>query len=267
MRSHYFWPITLILLGVLLLLDNLGILPGGAWGWIWPIVLIWLGLSLLLGRRGRARFELVEDSLPLDGATSARMKLRHGAGRLVVRAGAAPALLFAGTFGGGVDKHVDRSGDLLDVVLQAAAQDWTRWMGPWNWGGQPGGLNWTLGLNPTIPLELTLETGASESALDLSALRVTDLAIKTGASSTEVTLPAQAGQMRAKIESGAASVRVSVPSGVAARIRGHMGVGELDVDQGRFPRRSDGYESDDFETAANRVELEIQGGVGQVSVR
>lgn len=267
MRSRYFWPITLILLGVLLLLGNLGLLPGSTWGWIWPLVLIWLGLSLLLGRRGSARFEAAEDSLPLDGATSARITLRHGAGRLTVGAGGDPALLFAGTFGGGVDKRVDRSGDLLDVVLQAAARDWTRWMGPLNWRGQSGGLNWALGLNPTIPLTLTVETGASEGGLDLSALRVTDLAIKTGASSTEVTLPAQAGQMRARIESGAASVRVSVPSGVAARIGGHMGVGALDVDQGRFPWRGDVYESDDFQTAANRVELEIKGGVGQISVR
>jgi hypothetical protein len=57
-----------------------------------------------------------------------------------------------------------------------------------------------------------------------------------------------------------------VPPGVAARIRGSMGVGTLSVDQSRFPRRDGGYESADFETAVNRVELDVEGGVGSVEV-
>jgi hypothetical protein len=79
-------------------------------------------------------------------------------------------------------------------------------------------------------------------------------------------LPARAGWTRARIQSGAASVHVTVPAGVAARIRGAIGVGALDVDPGRFPRRDGGHESPDFETATNRVELDVEGGVGSVTV-
>jgi hypothetical protein len=114
---------------------------------------------------------------------------------------------------------------------------------------------------------LALEVGASENRLDLAALRVTDLSIKTGASSTTLTLPAQAGHTRVQIESGAASIRAEIPPGVAARIRGTMGVGTLNVDTTRFPRRGGEYVSDDFETAANRVDLTVEGGVGSVDVR
>ncbi|MBI3360239.1 MAG: hypothetical protein HY023_03930 [Chloroflexi bacterium] len=96
---------------------------------------------------------------------------------------------------------------------------------------------------------------------------MTDLALKTGASATDITLPAQAGFTRVRIAAGAAAVRVKVPDGVAARIRGRMGLGALNVDQSRFSRRDGTYESSGFESATNRAELEIDGGVGEVSVR
>ncbi len=269
MNGRYFWPVALIVFGVLLLLDNLGILPGSAWNWLWPLLLIWIGASILLrgqGRGGGTSLETSEDSLPLDGATEARLTLRHGAGRLDVHAGDTPALLYKGQFAGGVVRDVQRSGPRLDVTLRPQDRDWTEWMWPGNWGGREG-LTWSLGLSRDVPVALTLETGASETRLDLTDLRVTDLTIKTGASATEATLPAAGGHMRARVESGAASVKLHVPQGVAARIRGQVGVGALNVDEARFPRRGGGFESDGFETAANRVDLEVQSGVGEVSVR
>jgi hypothetical protein len=266
MNSRTFWPFVLIVAGILFLLDNLGVLPGNAWGWIWPLVLVGVGLNLLLGRRPAAP-ETAEGSLPLAGATSARLTVRHGAGRLEARAGAPAGMLLAGTFGGGLRQQAQRQGNELDVTLQAGDQDWTDWLWPWNWGGPHTRRDWNLALSPEIPLRLSFDTGASESRLDLSELRVTELRINTGASSTEVTLPAQAGHTRARITAGAAAVKVSVPGGVAARIRGHMGAGALNIDPARFPRRGNVYESDGFEAAANRVELEVEGGAGEISVR
>jgi len=128
-------------------------------------------------------------------------------------------------------------------------------------------LDWNVGLNPDIPLDLVFETGASKSRIDLSALKVTELTIRTGASSTELVLPEKAGHTRARISSGAASVEVRVPVGTAARIRGTMGLGSLNVDGQRFPRKDSVYESDGFAAAENTVELDIEGGVGSVSVR
>ena len=59
---------------------------------------------------------------------------------------------------------------------------------------------------------------------------------------------------------------ITVPEGVAAVIHGQVSVGSLDVDRRRFPQRGAGYQSDDYEGAANRVELDIDGGVGSVRV-
>lgn len=261
--SRLFWPLILITFGALFLLDNFNLLPGSAWSWLWPIVLMALGLSLLL-RRG-AGPEPVEDSASLDGAASARLTFKHGAGTLVVRSGAGPDELFHGEFGGGIDKRFDRQGDHVEVTLQAREQDWAQWMLPWNWAGGRG-LAWNVRLSPAPRLALVCETGASDTQLDLSDLRVSELIIKTGASSTRVTLPAQAGATTVRISSGAASVNLAVPPGVAARIRGSVGVGSLDVDQRRFPRSAAGYESPDFETAVNRAEIHVDSGVGSVTI-
>jgi hypothetical protein len=46
-----------------------------------------------------------------------------------------------------------------------------------------------------------------------------------------------------------------------------MGLGSIQVDESRFPRMGDGYQSTDYATAENRVDLDIQGGVGSVHVR
>jgi hypothetical protein len=268
MRSNTFWPIMLILAGVLLLLSNLGLLPGNAWDWIWPVFLILLGVNILFRWRGVASFPALLDSQPLEGAGSARLTLRHGAGRLSVGAGDDPDLLYSGVFGGGVDKQITHSGDRLEATLRPRPHDWMAWRGawPWNWGLRSG-LVWEISLNPAIPLALALESGASENELDFSGLRLTEITLKTGASATRLTLPARAGVTRARIESGVASVDVRVPEGVTARIHGVMGLGALAVDQSRFPKRDGGYESPDFISAPNRVELEVQGGVGSVSVK
>ena len=59
---------------------------------------------------------------------------------------------------------------------------------------------------------------------------------------------------------------MNVPAGVAARIRSRMALGSSDVDEARFPRTSNGYESPDFATATNRVDIDVQGGVGSVRI-
>jgi hypothetical protein len=115
-------------------------------------------------------------------------------------------------------------------------------------------------------LYLELETGANEARIDLSELLVTDLRLGSGASSTQITMPANAGSTRAKISTGAASVKVRIPQGVAARIQARGGLASILVDSARFPRSSGIYESSDYAAATNKIDLDIETGVGSVEV-
>ena len=260
------WGIILVLVGAGLLLRTLGIITFEVWGLVPALLLVAVGLLILWGvLAGPQSVATEENSIPLEGAGQARIIVEHGAGRLTVGAGSRPDELLAGSFGGGLDVQARRDGDTLDVRMRPSAQNWPMAF-PWHWG--PGrGLEWTFNLNRDVPLTLELRTGAGESRLDLSELRVTELTLRTGASATDVTLPANAGNTRVECEAGVASVTLRVPSGVAARIRAEAGMGSVTVDRARFPRAGGYYQSPDFEQAVNKVEIRATMGLGAIAVR
>jgi hypothetical protein len=263
-KGGLFWGVILLIIGLLLLLSNLGIIAVDVWGTIWVVVLIALGLSILLSVVvGPSAAEGESVTIPLEGASSARVRVRHGAGRLRVGGKTAPDALVEGTFTNGLDYRAQRTGEGLNVEISPHRFPFS--IAPWNWGRE--GLGWTFSLNGTIPLSLTFETGASDTRLDLSELHVTDLRLQTGASSVHLTLPAYAGHARAHIEAGAASVSIRVPPGVAAQVQFAGGLASADVDQNRFPRTAGAYRSPDYDTAQNKVDIVVKAGVGSLDIR
>jgi hypothetical protein len=267
-RGSLFWGSILILIGVLLLLDNLNIIPS-FWKLFWPLLLIALGLWLVLKTTSRRRgfTEMQQASIALGDAQRARVRVDFGAGRLSIHSGAHSGELVIGTFGGGLDYHARREGDLLDVEMSMPKHAFPRFFLPWTWWDSQGAFHWSFSLNREIPIVLELKTGASETCLDLSELRITELRLKTGASSTRLTLPAHAGHTRASIKAGAASLNIQIPSGVAARIRIDGSLAGVHVDTGRFPRVGNAYQSSDYETAANRADITAEIGAGSIDIR
>ncbi len=164
--------------------------------------------------------------------------------------------------GRGLDARVQRSGDVLQARLRPRdAFNWPGAIGPDRYS-----LDWTLALTPDVPLALDLQTGASDNHIDLTGLRVTDLRIECGASSTHVRLPSGSGHTRVDLHYGAASLELQVPEGVAARIRVRGALMGVAIDQRRFPRSGDEYQSPDFASATDRVEIDAEGGVGSIKV-
>lgn len=256
--SSLIWPVIVVAIGVLFLVDLAGLAEIDAFGLLsrwWPLLLIGLGVIVLIGAvwpRGRG----VEDQLSIsaDGLASGEVVLKFGAGRLDVGRGT-PGVLVEGTFEGGVRRRDLGPGR---VELEADITQVLPWMGQ--------RLHWRVGLGPDLPLTLRLEGGASKSVLELADLAVTSLEVKTGASDTRIVLPRSVERCEVRIEAGAAQVTIEVPEGVAVRIRSQMGLGSTNVDQGRFPRGADGWSSPDYETAAHRADVRISGGVGSVRV-
>lgn len=259
-RGRIFWGLVVLLVGILLLLDNLGYLPGiNIWGLIWPLFLIALGGWILWNYYSRGSRQVEHIAIPVEGAQQARIRFQHGAGRIDICAGTSQEALIEGDFGGGVDINNNQTGDELEIRLKMPGSIF-----PFDWSpGQT--LDWSVRLNREIQLVLSLETGASESHLDLSDLRVTELNLKSGASSTSVTLPSNAGLTKVDISSGAASLKVIVPQGVAARIRSSGGLSNVSVSD-RFPKTGSLYQSPDYESATNKADMDIELGVGSVSI-
>jgi hypothetical protein len=259
-----FWAVALIVVGVLLLLGALGVIPAGS-GLIWPLLVIAAGAWLIWAALSKpGKIAIQEASIPLGDAARAHVNIHHGAGRLNIASGAPAGQLATGRFGGGMDYRADRAGDLLEVRMRIPDQG-SRWANPWSWSS--GGLDWNMGLSSEVPLDLEMETGAGTIEVDLSGLRVTELHLKTGASSSKLVLPANAGYTKVEVEGGAASVSIRVPAGVAARIIGQGGASSMNVDRNRFPPTGERYQSADYETATNRVDIWSRMGAGSVAVR
>jgi hypothetical protein len=255
-----FWGLIFILLGVLFLLDSLGLLPWNVWVVFWPVTLILLGFTLLLGGFGRRRSMTTENlALQLKGFEEAEVAIHYGAGRLLIGGGAAPDELLNGVFGGGVEHQLGEEGERALVNLRLPASSY------WDWRGWPE-RTWDINLNADIPLDLILETGASESLVDLSNTQTKSIKLKTGASSNELLLPASAGRTKVEIEGGAGSITVQVPDGVAASIQGSVGAGAMTIDQAKFHRKGSVYRSLDYDQAANRVDIHVNFGAGEVRI-
>ncbi len=118
-----------------------------------------------------------------------------------------------------------------------------------------------------FPFRLKVEGGASHNTLDLRDLQVRDLEVGSGASQIRVTLPASAGSTKAHFGTGFAQLTINVPDGVAARIKSDSGLADIDVDEARFPRQDKEFESLDYVSALNRVEIRLETGMGSVKVR
>jgi hypothetical protein len=292
-------PVILIGVGIVFLLNNLGVLPWDVWGNIWrfwPVILVVVGLEVLFGRRfgggavalvaiglvvavvgGGAAFARVAPaevttrtfSSPTEGASQLTTTVNFGAGKLTVGAldatnAAAGEMRFTGT----EDQNPSQSYRVRNGTGELGYSvrgngNFTSWFSP-----QRAGTEMRVGLSPNLPMRLNLKTGAAESTIDLSKLKLTFLDIDTGASNTFVRLPEAAGVMQANVDGGAANITIEIPLGVAANIEFDGGLSSLHIDQTRFPSVGrDRYRSPDYDTAVNKVDLKIDLGAANATVR
>src|SRR5512138_3183856 len=186
-RGSFFWGGVLVLLGAVLMAQNLHLLPPNVdvWAIFWSLVLVALGVMMLLRNLG-PRSVLKEEAVrqPLGGARRASMRLHYGAGELRIDGSAAPDELYSGTFAGGLDHQERQNGDEITAELRIPSGSFPDFpiVVP---GDARQGFNWTIGVNPNIPLKLEIEAGASRNWFDLRELQVKELSLQTGASATD----------------------------------------------------------------------------------
>jgi hypothetical protein len=290
--------------GVLLLLNNLDMVPWTIWHdlWpYWPVLLVLLGLEAFLtgrvawgtlvmlivllpilgmvvsagsfGSHWRDATSASPDRLttslsqPLGETRAAAVDVEYGAGALQVSSLpedlAGSTLADAKVYGRGTVRFDDSSRTQPDQGrLRILQRDDDRGMesGHFDFG------RLDVRLTPSIPLDLRISSGVTDSTINLELLRVTDLRLETGASQTKIVLPAH-GETMARIEGGAAKLDVTVPPNVAARIILSDGPNAVTIDEQRFPRQDDEYRSVGFETATDRVTLRIDVGASRLVVQ
>jgi hypothetical protein len=303
-RRHYrgglVWPVILIGAGVVFLLNNLNLLSWGVWDTLfrlWPVLLIAIGLDILIGRRsiwgsvavailllaalgaavwlGRSGLEVPSwtgaevattetINQPLEGATAGDVEIGFGTGSLRITALPEGAGLIEGKVDLSQDERVSRdfrkSGETAYFVLRSNNARFHMMRDTW-----PSDKVWDLGLSRDVPLRLKISAGVGRVTIDLTQLDVTDFELEGGVGQATLTLPRR-GRLEAKVEGGVGEVTVLIPQGMAARIRVDGGLGGVNVSD-TYDRRDDEYTSPGYNSAVDRVDLRIDGGVGRITVR
>jgi len=289
--STAIWGTFLLFLGLVFLLQTTGVLSWDLWGTLWrfwPVVLVLGGAGILLrghsfwlvslvsvvvlgGCLGIALWQhgpmpssyMRSETLPLGNLESAEVSVDFTAGSLDIGSlstGSADLMEIDYEVRGGYTtldmdfREIEGAGELrLSTVHHKVGED--------------GGVDWRVYLTRSIPLSVIVHSAASDVDLNLRRLEVTRLMLDLDAGNCEVVLPSSAGVTSVGVDVNVANVEIIIPDDVAARIQIDGGLSLIEVDRGRFPQEGDYFQSPDFESAANRVEMVIECDIGRVVVK
>lgn len=289
-------PIILIGIGLVLLLNNLNVLGWEIWIALlrlWPLILVAIGLDMMVGRQsiwgslvvaflfiGMVAFGIYylgisptldsgqpltteQVSQSLESATRAQIELNPGVGGLQLAATKGVSTdLIVGTISLDRNQRVTRDFRMIGDVAQYSLRESS---GGFNlFFPVRSGRGWNLQLSRQVPIALTIKNGIGDATIDLRDVTLSDLKMNGGIGNTAITLSAK-GNYSAKVDGGIGNLNLNIPQGVAARIRTNQGIGNLSISN-QFPRQGDLYVSAGFDTAQDRVDLNVSGGIGNVNV-
>jgi hypothetical protein len=263
-RNNLFWGLFLIVIGSLFLVNTLGIFSFNVWELVWPGFLIALGVwTIWATRPGQAKADMEAIAIPLDeGVSRAQVLVRYGGGRIRLGGTSQAGTLVSGSFSGGLNIDNRKAGDRQKLELRAPSTISPVVFMPWAWGPR----DWDFSLGAGIPLSLEVASGGSDAQLVLTDLQLTELSLETGASTIDVYLPVAAGHTQVKVNGGVMTVNIQVPEAVSARIKITGALKSTSIDTDRFPRSGGMYASENYDTAENRADIEVEMGVGTVHI-
>lgn len=233
-------------------------------------------------------------SEPLNGAKTAKFEINSGVGHLTIdRITSGEQVLASGGL-----QYLEKQGipirtlDLSDgratLKLKGRETARTGFHFPWAacWGGA---YEWQIHLNPRVSSDITAHSDGGKVGLNLVDMAVSRVSADTGGGNMDLVLPdntnalsvaARSGGGNVTVElgssmtgsntvnasTGAGNVVVRIPGDVAARIQATSGAGKVIVDARFSKTDKNTYQSPDYNTATNKVDIEVKSGAGNVSV-
>ncbi len=125
-----------------------------------------------------------------------------------------------------------------------------------------------VALNGDVPWSIEVDGGLTDLVGDLRGIRLSGLTVRGGANHVRLRLPAPDGTVRVAVAGGASNVRFERPRGVPVALRIRGGASHVRFDDQRVRTASGDLElrSDDFTSAADRIEISFGGGASNLEV-
>jgi len=284
-------PTILVGIGIILLLNNLGYLNWGFWDILnlWPVLLVAAGLELLVGRRSplgslisaiivlgliaggvwfvstsdftRTTAQAIEIREPRGDMTAARVTLSPAAAQVNVK-----ALNDSGNFVEGTVFHRPNERVTDNFAKGTTARLDVKTSGSTSVATGPGGrYAWNFGFHPDVKLDLTIDTGMGDINLDLRALTLESVRINAGTGAVTIKLP-DTGKFDVDIDSGMGTVVIEVPAGMGVRLQTETAIVGRNLPAG-YTQNNNRYTSPTYSTAENRADVQVDLGIGSITIR
>lgn len=232
-------------------------------------------------------------SEPLCEATTAKVDIDTASGNLTIDTliGGEPVLV-SGTLEYVENQQmptrsVDINNGRITLTLKSTSMGRPLFRLPWS--GCIAATDWEIHLNPDVQADISARSGGGDVKLNLTGMTLTRVIADSGGGNLDVVLPdnmanlivtAKTGGGNVTVHlgngikgsniltatSGAGNVEVRIPSGLAARIYATSGWGKEIVDSRFVNIEKHMYQSLDFDRAADKVEVTVQSGAGNVIV-
>ena len=295
-RRNFFWPLLLIFIGLLLLLQALGLMPLYLWDLLtrlWPVLLIIFGLAALVSRRtpvavalmliavftlvvavfsaGYTRQALVVAGdnrqiidVDLQDASDLHVRVDLSLTELTVDALPASATSVTGEFIGSSENQLDveygRRGTQGELNIRE------RNVHPIPLLETFGSNRLSLHMPRQQPTTLTVDGNVGSMALDLHALDVSQLNVRNSLGDVTVTVPA-GGSVIGDIATGQGNVRVRLPAGVPVAVKISRGLGGgLQIPTGLQQLASGEWVTEGYRMDEIRLSLNVATSFGDVVV-
>ena len=285
-------PTFFIGLGVIFLLANFSQLAWSVWAvlWsIWPVFLVAIGLDIMFGRRSiwagllagvlmiallggllwyfgsdlageKLAVDVIEQ--PYTGIKQAEILVQPLVGSLSLSTLSDSSNLIEGKIKRLPGEKIQQNYRVQDGdgIFELSSSGGTI-IFPTSPGLDP---SWELGLTAEIPLNLTEKMIIGKSAVDLENLKLNSLFTSMVIGETAVYLP-ERGHFAAKIEGVIGTITIYVPDSMEIRINSDVGLMNVRVPKD-YLHQDDSYLSPGYNSAENRIDLEVSQVIGQVQV-
>lgn len=273
-----FWPIIFILIGANMLLSrmsdsklatilvasitilSLGFI--GVHGTKEPHHKRWLSFEHEdMGDENSSSTDTSTFTAPYEGAAKARLSIQGGATsyKLSDTTGSLFDAEVKRRFGKYIlNKSIEDSVEVINFRMRDNKKSWNL--------DEMEGNETKLKLNRNPEWDIKVEMGAGEAIFDLQEYKVRNLKFEGGAASFEAKIGSKLPLTDVSVETGVANVEIEVPEASACRIVVDSGLSSKDFVG--FVKQADGtYETPNYNSAANKIHINLKGGLSSFEVR
>jgi hypothetical protein len=296
-RGGLVGPISLIFLGIILLVDTLGIYAVDFWDLflsLWPLFLIAIGIDLLIGYRSRIgtlisailiislfagglflynQSQVQALSRPTRGLQyqqelaeieRAEIIIEPGVGEISLSALREPKYLISSSVDGWDESSIEIDFQLNenDALYRIGIADGIVFVPPFTGANMPV---WETQITSSIPIALHINNGIGDHSIDLSELEISDFRLDFGVGRSVVSMP-EDGDFTARLSAGVGLQEIHLPRSLAAKVVAGTGLVVVNVPDD-YVLREDAYYSPNYASSPQKVTIRIEQGIGNVIIR